>query len=136
MTLVSSATPVLAPAANRRWLLWLVLATAAAVLTSGAYWGYSRVTAPAPSNLVGAKFYPVVPVEMQFKVNKDGELQAVNNIDIQCLVEGGSTIVQLVKEGAMVKKGDVLVILDSSAIRQKMDDAQLLLQSSEADVTT
>src|SRR6185437_1335279 len=86
-------------------------------------------------SLVGAKFFSVTPTDMEIKVSKDGELQAVNNIDVQCLVEGGSTIVQIVKEGAFVKKGDVLVVLDSSAIRQKIEDAQLTIQTAESDAT-
>lgn len=135
--IASTASAPPRPAAGpRRWLTWLILPTAAAVVAMGAYLAITKMTARGGGALVGAKFFPVTTTEMQIKIGKDGELQAVNNIDILCMVEGGSTIVQIVKEGTMVKKGDVLVILDSSAIRQKMDDSQLVLQTAEADVTT
>jgi multidrug efflux pump subunit AcrA (membrane-fusion protein) len=44
--------------------------------------------------------------------------------------------VQIVKEGASVNAGDVLVQLDSSAIRQKIEDTTLELQRAESDVAT
>lgn len=69
-------------------------------------------------------------------IKKDGELQAVNNIDIMCEVEGSTAITMIVKEGASVKKGDVLVQLDSSIIRQKIDDATLEVQKADADLIT
>jgi HlyD family secretion protein len=124
------------PANGRRRLAMVLVPILGAALAVGAYWTYVKFTSRAGPSLVGAKFFSVTPTDMEIKVSKDGELQAVNNIDIQCQVEGGSTIVQIVKEGASVKKGDVLVVLDSSLIRQKMDDAQLALQTAEADVTT
>lgn len=120
--------------AGRKWMVWL-LVPIVVLLALGGYWGYVKWSSRSGPALAGAKFYPVVPVEMTIKVDKDGELQAVNNIDVQCLVEGGSTIVQIVKEGAFVKKGDVLVVLDSSAIRQKIEDAQLTIQTAESDAT-
>lgn len=77
----------------------------------------------------------VSPADFDVKIAKDGELQALNNIEIVCEVEGQTTIQTLVKEGATVKKGDVLVTLDSSSIKQKMEDTTLDLQKSEADLT-
>ena len=56
--------------------------------------------------VAAGKFYAVNPIDFDVKVAKDGELAAVNNIDILNLVEGQSTIVHIVKEGAFVKKGD------------------------------
>ena len=69
------------------------------------------------------------------KIAKDGELQAVTNIDITNTVEGQTTITSVVKEGSSVKKGDVLMTLDASAINQKIDDLSLQLQAAENDVT-
>jgi multidrug efflux pump subunit AcrA (membrane-fusion protein) len=58
------------------------------------------------------------------------------NIDIICRVEGGSTVQTLVPEGTWAKKGDVLITLDSSAIKQKIEDTTLELQKAEADLVT
>jgi HlyD family secretion protein len=138
MTLVSATPhPVhAAPAATRRWGVWLLIALLAALGAAGGYWGYLKLTNRSQSALAGAKFIPITPIDLQVKVNKDGELQAVDNIDIMCMVEGGSTIVQIVKEGSFVKKGDDLVVLDSSLIRQKIEDTSLQLQTAETDLGT
>ena len=40
------------------------------------------------------------------------------------------------KEGSYVKKGDVLVTIDSSQIRQKIDDTDIELQKAKSDVET
>jgi HlyD family secretion protein len=81
-------------------------------------------------------FYSVLPIDMDVKVTKDGELQAVNNTDIECLVEGTTTIQTLIQEGSFVKKGQVMCTLDSSAIKDRIDDTTLDLQKAEAGLTT
>jgi HlyD family secretion protein len=119
---------------NRKWVVRAVVpAVALGALVAGyAFW---RPGKPGP-HVVAGKFFPVQPVDLDVKVKKDGELQAVNNIDIVCMVEGLNTLVQIVKEGAFVKKGEVLVQIDSSLIRQKIDDTSIDLQKAEADLET
>jgi len=81
------------------------------------------------------QFYSVVPMDLDVKITKDGELAATNNIDINCDVEGQTTITTIVPEGSSVKKGDVLCTLDSSTISQKIEDTTLDLQKAENDLT-
>jgi HlyD family secretion protein len=83
--------------------------------------------------------FKTVPVKQglfESRVVVKGDLQAVENIDIVCQVEGSSTITELAPEGAFVHKGDILVVLDSSQIRQKLEDALIEWQRQKADVTT
>ena len=68
-------------------------------------------------------------------VVKDGELQAVENIELISKVEGRTTITDIVKEGASVKAGDVLVQLDSATIRQQIEDDSLGEQQDTASLT-
>jgi multidrug resistance efflux pump len=121
---------------SRGVLPWVATATVVALVLGGAVWGVSKWAAGGggSSTAASGKFYAVAPIDFDVKVAKDGELAAVNNIEILNLVEGTSTIVQIVKEGAYVKKGDVLVELDSAEIRQKIEDATLEKQKSEADL--
>lgn len=120
---------------NRRWLTWAI-AVIVAVVALGSYAGWTRWGGGGGTALGIGDYYTVTPIELVQHVLKDGELQAVDNIDIVCQVEGQATINSLVKEGNFVKKNDVLVTLDSSQIRQKIDDATLQLQTSGADMTT
>src|SRR5688500_13309568 len=115
----------------RGWKVW-ALASAVAVLAVGGLSVTTGWTGRAEPLTAGSKFYTVSPVDLDVRVVKDGELQAVNNIDIICKVEGASTIVQIVKEGTEVKKGDLLVELDSSEIRTKIEDVALEEQNADA----
>ena len=121
--------------ASRPWLRYLVAAPVALLAVGGfkAFTGSPARQASAPA---AGKFYPVAAIDLDVKVAKDGELQAVNNVDILNQVEGQSTIVHIVKEGTVVKKGDVLVELDSSETRQDIEDSTLELQKAEADLVT
>src|SRR5689334_12597545 len=93
-----------------RNLAWLGIAGVVALVAVAGMWGVTKWRGHSTSTLSpAAKFYAVSPIDFDVKVAKDGELAAVNNIDILNLVEGQTTIVQIVKEGAFVKKGDVLV---------------------------
>src|SRR5437763_17092176 len=50
-------------------------------------------------------FYTVEPIDLNIIITKSAELQAVNNVEIPCPIDGESTIQQIVKEGTFVKKG-------------------------------
>lgn len=121
----------------RRLLPWILAAAVLAALVTAAVWRLTVTAAAAAggASVSGGQFYPVAPMDLEVKLVKDGELQAINNIEIVSEVEGQTTIQQIVKEGANVKKGDVLVVLDSSQIRQKIEDTTIDLQKAEADVT-
>ena len=127
------ALPTTESRGTGRWVVWL-LAPAAAIVAVAALWAF---TAKSASSTVaaGGAWHRVLPADLEVKLVKDGELQAINNIEIQSTVEGQTTVQTLVKEGASVKKGDVLVTLDSSAIKQKIEDTTLDLQKAEADAT-
>lgn len=122
------------PAKSKKWGLTAAAAAGAIVLIGLAVW-MTRGPAPGSAGMMG-QFYTVVPMDFDVKIIKDGELAAQNNIDIVCEVEGQTAIQTIIPEGATVKKGDVLVELDSSAIKQKIEDTTLDLQKAEADLTT
>jgi RND family efflux transporter MFP subunit len=113
----------------------LVAVPAILALGALAYFGGKKYLLSTPQGVSGT-FQVVRRMDMDVKVSKDGELAAVNNIDITCQVEGSTTIQQLVKEGTFVKKGDLLVRLDSSSIEAKIEDTTMDVQQAEADLQT
>ena len=119
---------------KRRTRTWLIAGGVIAALAGAAYLGFSPKE-EASISVISAQIYEVTPMDLEIKVTKDGEIQAINNIDVNCQVEGVSTITTIVKEGASVKKGDVLLTLDSTQIRQRLEDTSLDLQKAEADVS-
>ncbi|HRK29603.1 MAG TPA: HlyD family efflux transporter periplasmic adaptor subunit [Tepidisphaeraceae bacterium] len=104
----------------------VVLLIAAALLARG------RGSSGGP---VSAQYHRVAPMDLEVKFIKDGELQAVNNLEIASEVEGQTVVQTIVKEGATVKRGDVLVTLDSASIRQKIEDTTIEIQKADADLT-
>lgn len=127
-----AALPMSSP--KRKLAVW-ILVPVCLLIAGLAAWAF----VPSQSSNVAvsaAKTYTVVPTDFSISYKKDGELAAVNNIEIISEVEGTTTIQTIIDEGATVKKGDTLITLDSSAIKQKIEDTQLDLQRAEADLTT
>jgi HlyD family secretion protein len=126
---MNSTIAIPAIPATRRWVGWwiapvvVVLAVATAAVTLRP-WG------SAPGGAQGT-FYTVLPIDLEVKIAKDGELQAIEYTDIKNQVEGLSQIIELVKEGTTVKKGDKLVALDSSNLEEKKRDMDLAITKAE-----
>src|SRR5690348_16673654 len=82
-----------ASTASRKWTVWL-LAPAVAAVAMAVFWVFSgaRVAStPVAANMI----YRVIPMDMDVKIVKDGEVQAINNIDINSEVEGQTTILTI-----------------------------------------
>jgi RND family efflux transporter MFP subunit len=75
-----------------------------------------------------------------FVVLEQGEVESANAIELRCEVKsrgaggsgGGITILEVVPEGSLAKKGDVLVRLDSSALEQELKQQQIAVNTSHA----
>lgn len=127
------ALPVSSVPSRSKWMLWLVL-TIVVVLAVGSVWALTGNRSAGPV-VAQSMLHTITAQDFPIKISKDGELQATNNIEILSMVEGSTTIQTLVPEGSTVKKGDVLITLDSSSIKQKIEDTTLELQKAEADLT-
>jgi HlyD family secretion protein len=69
---------------------------------------------------------------MRISVTESGTIQSREQIILKCEVEGKTTILTLVEEGSRVKKGDLLVELDSSTLLDAKIDQQIRVQNTEA----
>jgi HlyD family secretion protein len=132
MSLVAIPTSVSSP--TRRIPLWLILSVLLG-LVGGGYLLYTRIQGGGGGPAFVGNYQPVVTMDLDVRLTKDGELQSVNNIDVVNKVEGLNTIQELVKEGTFVHKGDVLVTLDSSNIQKNYDQSLLDLQAAEASLS-
>ncbi|MDR0522137.1 MAG: efflux RND transporter periplasmic adaptor subunit, partial [Planctomycetaceae bacterium] len=63
-----------------------------------------------------------------------GSVDSASNVDIRCQVEsaGGLTIISVVPEGTIVKKGDLLVELDSSTLRENVVKQRIAVLASQS----
>lgn len=59
-----------------------------------------------------------------------GSLEAVDRVTVRNLVPGRTEIISLVKEGTIVKKGDLLVELDATGIEDQLSLAEIAYQQA------
>lgn len=123
-------------ATSRRVPVWVMALVPLIVLGGAGVVFKDRFFGSSTSNPVTGTFQPAVVIDLDVRLAKDGELQSVNNIDVINRVEGLSTIVELVKEGTFVHRGDKLVVLDSSNIQKAFDQSLLDLQTAEASLAS
>lgn len=84
----------------------------------------------APAQAQGT-FFTVQPTDLEVKIAKNGELQAIEYIDVKSQVEGVTSILELVKEGTTVKKGDKLIVLDSNSLQLRKEETDIALKKAE-----
>ena len=66
------------------------------------------------------------------EVNGKGSAESALNVDVASQVEGQATVIYLIPEGTNVKKGELLVELDSSDVDEKLDSQVVTTNSSRA----
>lgn len=78
-----------------------------------------------------ATYYEVKRGDFLVSVVEGGTLQAVNEMVIRNEVEGTSRIINIVPEGSYVKKGQLLVELDSSASQDAVSQQQINVEKAQ-----
>ena len=68
-------------------------------------------------------------------VRERGVVESANSIDVRCELPGTSTILYVVAEGSLVKKGDLLVELDAAGLREDLAKAEILVEQAKAQVS-
>lgn len=93
-----------------------------------AYWSNRAQT----TKKVNVIFAAVEKGTFVHEVNGKGSAESAKNVDVASQVEGSATVIYLVPEGQDVKKGQLLVELDSSDIDEKYDSQVVTTNSSRA----
>ncbi len=73
-------------------------------------------------------FYQVKRADMLISIVEEGALRALNETVVRSGLEGFNRIIHLVPEGSYVQKGDLLVELDSSGLKERLNEQELLHQ--------
>jgi multidrug efflux pump subunit AcrA (membrane-fusion protein) len=102
------------------------------ILGGSGYWGWQRLRGSVkvePPQLVAVKKEKFV-----HEILERGSVDSASNVEIRCEVEsaGGLTIISVVPEGTVVKKGDLLVELDSSSLRENVVKQQIAVLASQS----
>ena len=76
--------------------------------------------------------YPIKRGPLTISFVESGTIKARDQIIIKNEVEGRTSIISLIPEGARVKKGDLLVELDASSLEDQKIDQEIRVQNNEA----
>jgi HlyD family secretion protein len=97
----------------RRFAIVIVVFALLVAAVFGSTRIFSRMNEP---KQFSAMTHRVAKGDMVITVTEDGNLESASNIDIKCQVAGGSSILWIVDDGQVVKKGDKLVELDTAQL--------------------
>ncbi len=105
-----------------------------AIAGAGTYLYLSQQANAEPSHDRSPAMTTVSKASFDVTTMATGELRAKNETIIKCLLESDSTIVKIVDEGILAKKGDVLIELNSDKIKTEIDEETLRVESARADL--
>ena len=116
-------------------LFWILIPLFVVILIAGAgYYSWSQLggtSQEAAPQMVAVKRELFI-----HEILERGSVDSASNIEVRCEVEsaGGLTIISVIPEGTIVKKGDLLVELDSSTLSENVVKQQIAVNNSEATV--
>lgn len=116
--------------------LLLVLAALGGVTYGGyAYWQHRSTDRSLPANAIVTE---VKLGDFELAITERGEIESAGDIEVRSQVvtrnQPGLAILRVVPEGTVVKEGDFLVELDSSALREERTLQQIAVNTAEAAV--
>ena len=112
--------------APRTWLVavGIMAFLAICLLASGFFHGQAEDDS--------VRTYTVRPRSFPIIVREKGDLKSIEDIEIKCEVEGESIVVEVVDEGTSVRKGDLLIRLNSDDLIERIDQAKLDVAPAES----
>ena len=83
------------------------------------------------SKNTGQSYYPVKRGDFLISVVEGGTIEAVHEVIVRSEVEGTARVIFIVPEGSYVKKGDLLVELDSSSSMDAVNQQQINVEKAQ-----
>jgi HlyD family secretion protein len=117
------------PHSIRRFLKPAILAPCFAVVIGGGSWALFAPSTATPGTTADA-FHLANRGNFTIALPTGGSLEAVEVVTVRNLVPGRTQILSIIKEGTIVKEGDLLVELDSNDIENQLTQAEIAYQQS------
>lgn len=136
---------IFSPARMRGRSFPMVSAAVAVIALCGIVWGVVAMTggstsddsnSVANSRSAGPVWFDVRKQDLELAIVSAGELETKRKVEIKSLVEGTTTIVEVVAEGTRVKEGDVVMRLADDDIRSRIETELLSLEQAKSDYVT
>jgi RND family efflux transporter MFP subunit len=107
-------------------------------LSAGGYWWYQNQKGLDYEGSQEPMLHKVAEGPFDHIVLEQGEIESSSNNEVKCEVKGrggsGTPILTVIAEGTLVKKGDTLCQLDSSALEQESKNQRIVVSSAESSV--
>jgi HlyD family secretion protein len=114
----------------------LVIAIAVLAVGAAAIYGVTmNGNGGGAQRLATSELATVSKVSFDITTVVTGDLQAKKQIEIRSGLESESTIVEIIPEGTVAKKGQVLVILNSDNIATRLQEEESRVESARAELT-
>lgn len=78
-----------------------------------------------------AKIHEVKRGNLKVTITESGNLESAANVELKSGVPGVTSILTIVTDGTQVKKGEELVLLDSSELESQIENQEITVQSAE-----
>lgn len=105
-----------------------IFAVAGVLVLALLFLGFRRWGAKAPESV---QFHKVRRGDMVISIVEGGALRAVKESIIRSEFEGISRIISIVPEGSYAKQGDVLIELDSSELKDRVNQQEVTYQNND-----
>lgn len=115
---------------RRRWKWVAVGGVGLLLLTWMTGWGGDDAEDDIASGLTYEAGYEPFTIQ----INESGSIESRDRVVIKSQVPGNKTIIYLIKEGTMVKEGDLLIEMDASALQDKLVEEEIELEDAEAEL--
>ena len=126
------------PRKSKRVRIWLYVPTF--LILVGAAWFWTQQSSTSTSLSGQVVWHEVDRCDLEVVVLERGSLESQSNIELLCEVEdvrkdniNGTTIQWMVPNGASVKKGELVVELDSNPMQEALDDQVLYTENAIAE---
>ncbi|MCH9057081.1 MAG: HlyD family efflux transporter periplasmic adaptor subunit [Planctomycetes bacterium] len=120
---------------SRRAATLITLAIMIAVIAAVSLGAYATLgSRTGGGGYTTADLVPVQRMDFDITTTAMGELAAAQQLEIRSMLESESTIIEVVDEGITVRKGDLLVRLNSDRIQTAIEEDELRVESARAEV--
>ncbi|HEV3343520.1 MAG TPA: hypothetical protein VG125_24320, partial [Pirellulales bacterium] len=122
---------------NRRrnggnWLAWVLSFLGGFGALGIGYLAYTRYALESEDGAGNVLTTPVKKGDLLITVTEDGNVESAKNIELKCKVPGPITILDIVPDGSLVKKDDILVKLDSYSTDEAITTQNIAVAKAEA----
>ncbi|MCD6365697.1 MAG: efflux transporter periplasmic adaptor subunit, partial [Planctomycetes bacterium] len=111
--------------------LWITLGAFALVFVLALIMVLAGTASSSDNNMDG-KIFTVKRGPLTISITERGTIKNRTNVIVKNKVEGRHAIISLVDEGVIVKKGDLLMELDSSDLIERKETQEITVTNSEA----